>query len=41
MIVTNASRHGGKGGAQVGIENLNIMAGFNPTDGLLDRGAHP
>jgi N-acetyl-gamma-glutamyl-phosphate reductase common form len=31
----------GKGGAQVGIENLNIMAGFDRTDGLLDRGMHP
>jgi len=31
----------GKGGAQVAIENLNIMAGFNRTDGLLDRGLHP
>jgi len=31
----------GKGGAQVAIENLNIMAGFDRTDGLLDRGFHP
>ena len=31
----------GKGGAHVAIENLNIMAGFNRTDGLLDRGMHP
>ena len=31
----------GKGGAQVGIENLNIMAGFERTAGLLDRGLHP
>src|SRR5215468_10689943 len=31
----------GKGGAQVGIENLNLMAGFARTDGLLDRGLHP
>jgi N-acetyl-gamma-glutamylphosphate reductase len=31
----------GKGGAQAGIENMNIMAGFNRTDGLLDRGLHP
>jgi N-acetyl-gamma-glutamyl-phosphate reductase common form len=31
----------GKGGAQVGIENLNIMAGFERTDGLLERGFHP
>lgn len=31
----------GKGGAQVGIENLNIMAGFKTIDGLLDRGIHP
>jgi len=31
----------GKGGAQVGIENLNLMAGFDRTDGLLDRAMHP
>lgn len=31
----------GKGGAQAGIENLNLMAGFDRTDGLLDRGMHP
>jgi N-acetyl-gamma-glutamyl-phosphate reductase common form len=31
----------GKGGAQVAIENLNIMAGFARTAGLLDRGLHP
>ncbi|CAN5745852.1 hypothetical protein BH20PSE1_BH20PSE1_16700 [soil metagenome] len=31
----------GKGGTHVGIENLNIMAGFDRTDGLLDRGPHP
>ena len=31
----------GKGGAQVAIENLNIMAGFPRTEGLLDRGLHP
>ncbi len=31
----------GKGGAQVGIENLNLMAGFERSAGLLDRGLHP
>ena len=31
----------GKGGAQVAIENLNLMAGFDRTDGLLDRAMHP
>jgi N-acetyl-gamma-glutamyl-phosphate reductase common form len=31
----------GKGGAHVAIENLNIMAGFTRTAGLLDRGLHP
>jgi len=31
----------GKGGARVGIENLNIIAGFKRTDSLLDRGLHP
>jgi hypothetical protein len=31
----------GKGGAHVAIENLNVMAGFNRTDALHDRGMHP
>jgi len=31
----------GKGGAQVGIENMNVMFGFDRTDGLRRRGAHP
>jgi N-acetyl-gamma-glutamyl-phosphate reductase common form len=31
----------GKGGAHVAIENLNIMADFARTAGLLDRGLHP
>ena len=31
----------GKGGAQVGIENMNMMFGFNRTTGLLRRGLHP
>jgi len=31
----------GKGGAHVAIENLNIMAGFARTAGLLERGYHP
>ncbi len=31
----------GKGGAQAGIENLNIMAGFERTAGLRERGLHP
>jgi N-acetyl-gamma-glutamyl-phosphate reductase len=31
----------GKGGAHVAIENLNIMASFARTAGLLDRGCHP
>jgi N-acetyl-gamma-glutamylphosphate reductase len=41
IVVISVLDSVGKGGAQVGIENLNIMAGFKPTDGLLDRGAHP
>jgi N-acetyl-gamma-glutamyl-phosphate reductase common form len=31
----------GKGGAQVGIENMNIMAGFDRKAGLSRRGLHP
>jgi len=31
----------GKGGAQAGVENLNLMAGFERTLGLADRGLHP
>lgn len=41
IVVISVLDSVGKGGAQVSIENLNIMAGFKPTDGLLDRGAHP
>lgn len=31
----------GKGGAQVGIENMNLMFGLNRTMGLTRRGLHP
>lgn len=31
----------GKGGAQVGIENMNLMFGIERTTGLTRRGAHP
>ena len=31
----------GKGGAQVGVENMNIMAGFDRRTGLSRRGLHP
>ncbi|OGQ80006.1 MAG: N-acetyl-gamma-glutamyl-phosphate reductase [Deltaproteobacteria bacterium RIFCSPLOWO2_12_FULL_60_19] len=31
----------GKGGAQVGIENMNLMCGLERTTGLLRRGLHP
>jgi N-acetyl-gamma-glutamyl-phosphate reductase common form len=41
IVVMSVLDSVGKGGAGVGIENLNIMAGFNRTDGLLDRGLHP
>jgi len=41
IVVMSVLDSVGKGGAQVGIENLNIMAGFARTDGLLDRGLHP
>jgi N-acetyl-gamma-glutamyl-phosphate reductase len=41
VVVMSVLDSVGKGGAHVAIENLNIMAGFNRTDGLLDRGLHP
>ena len=41
IVVMSVLDSVGKGGARVGIENLNIMAGFDRTDGLLDRGLHP
>jgi N-acetyl-gamma-glutamyl-phosphate reductase len=41
IVVISVLDSVGKGGAQVGIENLNIMAGFERTDGLLERGFHP
>jgi N-acetyl-gamma-glutamyl-phosphate reductase common form len=41
LVIMSVLDSVGKGGAQVGIENLNIMAGFDRTDGLLDRGMHP
>jgi N-acetyl-gamma-glutamyl-phosphate reductase common form len=31
----------GKGGAQVGVENMNLMFGLERTTGLLRRGMHP
>jgi N-acetyl-gamma-glutamylphosphate reductase len=41
LVIMSVLDSVGKGGAQVGIENLNIMAGFDRTDGLIDRGMHP
>lgn len=41
IVVMSVLDSVGKGGAQVAIENLNIMAGWHRTDGLLDRGLHP
>lgn len=41
IVVMSVLDSVGKGGAQVGIENLNIMAGFERTAGLLERGLHP
>jgi N-acetyl-gamma-glutamylphosphate reductase len=31
----------GKGDAQVGVENMNLMFGLQRTAGLLRRGMHP
>jgi N-acetyl-gamma-glutamyl-phosphate reductase common form len=41
LVIMSVLDSVGKGGAHVGVENLNIMAGFDRTDGLLDRGMHP
>jgi len=41
LVIMSVLDSVGKGGAHVGIENLNVMAGFDRTDGLLDRGMHP
>jgi N-acetyl-gamma-glutamyl-phosphate reductase common form len=41
LVVMSVLDSIGKGGAQVAIENLNIMAGFDRTAGLRDRGLHP
>ena len=41
LVVMSVLDSIGKGGAQVAIENLNIMAGFKRTDGLADYGFHP
>ena len=41
IVVISVLDSVGKGGAQVGIENLNIMAGLQRTAGLLERGLHP
>jgi len=41
IVVMSVLDSVGKGGAQVAIENLNIMAGFDRTEGLTDCGLHP
>lgn len=41
VVVFSALDSVGKGGAQVGIENMNIMFGLDRTVGLTRRGMHP
>ena len=41
IVVFSALDSIGKGGAQVGVENLNLMFGLERTAGLLRRGLHP
>ena len=41
LVVFSALDSIGKGGAQVGIENMNLMCGLERTTGLLRRGLHP
>ena len=41
VVVFSALDSMGKGGAQVGIENMNIMFGLDRTMGLTRRGMHP
>lgn len=40
-VVFSALDSVGKGGAQVGVENMNIMFGLDRTAGLTRRGLHP
>ncbi len=40
-VIFSALDNVGKGGAQVGIENMNLMFGLNRTTGLSRRGLHP
>jgi N-acetyl-gamma-glutamylphosphate reductase len=41
IVVFSALDSVGKGGAQVGVENMNIMFGIDRTVGLTRRGLHP
>lgn len=41
VVVFSALDSVGKGGAQVGVENMNIMLGLDRTSGLARRGLHP
>jgi N-acetyl-gamma-glutamylphosphate reductase len=41
IVIFSALDSIGKGGAQVGIENMNLMFGFDRTVGLTRRGLHP
>lgn len=41
VVVFSALDSVGKGGAQVGVENMNLMFGLERTSGLARRGLHP
>lgn len=41
IVIFSALDSVGKGGAQVGIENMNLMFGMERTTGLTRRGVHP
>jgi len=41
MVIFSVLDSIGKGGAQVGIENMNLMFGLDRTTGLLRKGFHP
>jgi N-acetyl-gamma-glutamyl-phosphate reductase len=41
IVVFSVLDNLGKGGAQAGVENMNIMSGLDRTAGLSRRGLHP
>jgi N-acetyl-gamma-glutamylphosphate reductase len=41
IVIVSVLDSKGKGGAHVGVENLNLMAGIDRMTGLTRRGSHP